>query len=73
MATIKVNGMHCENCKTAVENAVKGVNGVKNVKVDLDKKEVSYDLDDPEKMPYALDIVMGAIHDLGYEAEEKKA
>lgn len=73
MATIKVNGMHCDNCKKAVENAVKGVNGVKNVKVDLDKKEVSYDLDDPEKMPYALDIVMGAIRDLGYEAEEKKA
>ena len=70
MATIKVNGMHCENCKTAVENAVKSVKGVKNVKVDLDKKEVNYDLDDPEQMPYALDIIMGAIHDLGYEAKK---
>lgn len=72
MATIKVNGMHCENCKNAVEKAVSAVKGVKNVNVDLDKKEVSYDLDDPSQMPYALDIVMGAIRDLGYEAEEKK-
>lgn len=72
MPTIKVNGMHCENCKTAVEKAVNAVKGVKNAKVDLDKKEVSWDLDDPSQMPYALDIVMGAIHDLGYEPEAKK-
>lgn len=70
MPTIKVNGMHCANCKAAVEKAVSAIPGVKSAKVDLDKKELSYEED--KNMPIALDIIMGAIHDLGYEPENPR-
>lgn len=70
MPTIKVNGMHCANCKAAVEKAVSAISGVKSAKVDLDKKELYYEED--KNMPIALDIIMGAIHDLGYEPENQR-
>lgn len=70
MATIKVNGMNCEHCKAAVEKAVKAVPGVKNAKVNLDSKELEYEEYDKNK-PIALDIIMDAIKDLGYEPEVK--
>lgn len=71
MPTIKVNGMHCENCKNAVEKAVKAIPGIKSANVNLDKKELQYEEED-KNMPIALDIVMGAIHDLGYEPENPR-
>lgn len=70
MPTIQVNGMHCENCKNAVEKAVSAIPGVKNASVDLDKKELKWEEED-ENMPIALKIVMGAIEDLGYEPHVK--
>lgn len=39
--TLKVEGMSCKHCEMAVEEAVKGLAGVQNVKVDLVNKEVS--------------------------------
>ncbi len=39
-AILKVEGMSCNHCKMAVEKALKGINGVENVQVNLDKKEV---------------------------------
>lgn len=66
MASINVNGMHCENCKKAVENAVKNIPGVKSAQVNLDKQELHWEEIDAEK-PIALDIIMDAIKDLGYE------
>lgn len=71
MPTIKVNGMHCENCKNAVEKAVNALPGVKSAKVNLDKKELEYEEED-KHMPIALDIIMGAIRDLGYEPENQR-
>lgn len=68
MATIKVNGMSCEHCKNAVESAVKAIPGVKSAQVNLDKKELEYEEED-KNMPIALDIIMGAIRDLGYDPE----
>lgn len=66
MATMKVDGMHCENCKNAVEKTVKAISGVKDAKVDLDKQELHWEEVDAQK-PIALDIIMDAIKDLGYE------
>lgn len=37
---LKVEGMSCNHCRMAVEKALKEINGVENVQVDLDKKEV---------------------------------
>ncbi len=71
MATIKVNGMHCEHCKAAVEKAVKAIPGVKDAKADLATHMLEYSPKDPN-MPIALDIVMSAIRDLGYEPEKPK-
>lgn len=71
MATLKVNGMHCANCKAAVEKAVSSIPGIKSATVDLDKKELKYEEED-KNMPIALDIIMGAIRDLGYEPENQR-
>lgn len=70
MPTIKVNGMHCEHCKAAVEKAVNAIPGVKNATVNLDSKELKYEEED-ENMPIALKIIMDAISDLGYEPHVK--
>lgn len=36
---LKIEGMRCNHCKAAVEEALKEVSGVTEVKVDLDKNE----------------------------------
>ena len=71
MGTLTVNGMHCDHCKKAVEDAVKKIPGIKNATVNLDKKELQYEEED-KNMPIALDIIMGAIKDLGYEPENQR-
>ena len=35
----KIDGMDCNHCKMAVENAIKGVSGVTKVDVSLEKGE----------------------------------
>ena len=37
---LTVNGMHCENCKKRVIDLLSNIEGVKDVKVNLNKKEV---------------------------------
>ena len=37
--TIKIEGMSCNHCKMTVEKVLKEINGVKDVKVDLSKKQ----------------------------------
>ncbi len=65
MPTLKVNGMNCEHCKASVEKAVKAIPGIKDAEVNLEKKELHYEENDP-KMPVAVDVLMGAIRDLGF-------
>ena len=59
--TFKIGGMHCEHCKTRVEEIVNDINGVAG-KVDLKKGEltVSYaeDIDD--------EIIKAKIEKIGY-------
>ncbi len=43
MTTIKVKGMSCSHCTGAVQDALEKLDGVKNVVVDLDKGEASYE------------------------------
>lgn len=70
MATIKVNGMHCQNCRDSVEKAVSAIPGIKSAKVDLDKKELEYEEYD-KNAPIAIHIIMDAIKDLGFEPHVK--
>ena len=76
-----IGGMHCAACSSRiervtgrlpdVEKAVSAIPGVKSATVDLDKKELQYEEED-KNMPIALDIIKGAIRDLGYEPENQR-
>ncbi|HZJ77501.1 MAG TPA: heavy metal translocating P-type ATPase [Clostridia bacterium] len=50
--TLTIDGMTCGNCKAHVQNAISGVEGVKDISVDLDSKKatvyVSRDIPDSE-------------------------
>jgi len=40
--TIKINGMSCQHCVMAVTKALNGIEGVTDVRVDLQKGEASF-------------------------------
>lgn len=64
--TLQVKGMSCGHCVKAVENSVGGLNGVKSVSVDLEKKQVKVDF---ESEVVTLDKIKDTIDDQGYEVE----
>ena len=61
-AELKIGGMTCGHCKSAVEEALKDVNGVTEVVVDLEnaKALVSGDVD--------VQVLIAAVVEEGYEA-----
>jgi len=64
VATIlKVKGMSCQHCVMSVTKALNGLEGIGNVKVDLQKGEVSFE----NTQSLAQDRIKKAIHDAGYE------
>lgn len=65
MPTLKVNGMNCEHCKASVEKTVKAIPGIKDAHVDLNKNELHYE-DTNAKTPVPIELIMGAIRDLGF-------
>lgn len=62
---IKVEGMMCDGCKSAVEKACKGRSGVQNVKVDLQAgtAAVTYD-----ETAVSAEGLRAAIEEIGYDA-----
>jgi copper chaperone len=62
--TLNVSGMTCEHCVKAVNNALSGLSGVKDIKVSLKDGKVSFS-HDPAKAP--LDAIKAAIIEEGYE------
>jgi copper chaperone CopZ len=46
MQKLKINGMNCMHCVNTVKNAIESVNGVKNVRVSLEKNEAEFDADE---------------------------
>lgn len=64
-AKIQVQGMGCENCIRHVTEALEGLPGVKDVTVDLQTGEVSFDKPDSVSM----DAIKSAIKDAGYQIE----
>ena len=42
MTTIKISGMSCQHCVMAVTKALGGIDGIKDVQVDLQKGEASF-------------------------------
>jgi copper chaperone len=63
MKTIKVDGMTCNHCVMAVTRALEGIDGIKNVKVNLKKGQATFD----ETAPVDIKIVKEKIEDAGYE------
>jgi len=63
-AVLNVPTVSCNHCKMAIEGAVKGVDGVSSVDVDVEAKSVTVDFD-PGKT--SLETVEAAVQEEGYE------
>lgn len=63
MTTIKIKGMSCNHCVVAVDKALNEIEGIKDVKVDLQKGEATFE----EPMPLDMNIVRERIKKAGYE------
>lgn len=61
---IKVDGMTCNHCKSAVEGALKSVNGVSLAEVNLDENNVSVEFDEAA---VSLDKLKEEIEEQGYD------
>jgi mercuric ion binding protein len=68
-AFIEVKTIQCEMCVKSIENAVKNIDGVKRVEVDLQKKVATIQFV-PGKS--TLDVLEMAITKTGYDANAKK-
>jgi copper chaperone len=63
MTTVNIKGMSCNHCVMAVTKALKQIDGIKNVKVDLSKGEASFD----EAKPVDIKIIKERIKKAGYQ------
>ncbi len=63
MTTIKIKGMSCNHCVVAVDKALNEIDGIKDIKVDLQKGEATFE----EPMPLDMNIVRERIKKAGYE------
>ena len=63
---IKVEGMHCPLCTTAVKKAIKQLDGVENISVRLNTKEVTVIYDEKVK----IQDILTAIKTTSYEGVE---
>ena len=61
---LEVRGMTCGHCKMSVEGALKGLDGVEAVQVDLEtgKVEVTYD-----EAKVSVEDMKNAVEDQGYD------
>ncbi|MCE5038855.1 copper chaperone CopZ [Staphylococcus auricularis] len=64
---IQVDGMSCEHCKSAVENALTALTGVDQAEVSLEKGNVSVNYDS-EKV--TTNDMKDAIEDQGYDVPQ---
>ena len=63
MKTIKIKGMSCNHCVMAVTKALNEIEGIKDVRVDLEKGEASFE----ETKPVDMAIISERIEMAGYE------
>ena len=66
MATVKIKGMSCQHCVMAVTKALKEIEGLTEVVVDLDKGQATFS----ETKPVDITMVKDKIKKAGYEAVE---
>ena len=63
MTIVKIKGMSCNHCVMAVQKALGEIDGAKNVKVDLEKNEATFD----EATPVDMNTVQAAVKKAGFE------
>ena len=68
VATLSVEGMHCNHCKARVETALKAVKGVKKAEADLASGEVCVSYL-PSKV--SVSQLADAVNAIGFKAEVK--
>ncbi len=61
---INVEGMTCEHCVETVTKAVNSIDGISQVSVDLDKKQVTVDFDESRT---DMDAISSKIIEVGFE------
>ena len=66
MKNIKIKGMNCQHCVTAVTKALATLDGVKDVKVDLKSGVATYE----EVKAIDPKVVVAAVKKAGYEVVE---
>lgn len=66
ISIIKVEGMHCPLCTTAVKKAIKELDGIQSVSARLNTKEVTVTYDEKVKM----EDLLKAIKTTSYEGIE---
>ncbi|MDD5713042.1 MAG: cation transporter [Smithellaceae bacterium] len=62
MKTLKIEGMSCNHCVMAVTKALSGVAGVKDIKIDLQKGEATFE----EEKPVDMAALKAAVEKAGY-------
>lgn len=65
MGTIKVKGMSCHHCVTAVTHALEEIEGISRVTADLEKGEASF----KETKPVDPELIRRKIQEAGYEVD----
>ncbi len=63
MPTIQIKGMSCNHCVMAVTKALSGIDGIRNVKVDLARGEATFD----EAKPVDRAVIRERIKKAGFE------
>ncbi|SDM82021.1 copper chaperone CopZ [Sediminibacillus halophilus] len=64
--TLNVQGMSCGHCKTAVEGALKNLDGVSTAEVNLEAGKVDVTYDDAK---VSFDDMKEAVEEQGYDVE----
>ncbi|WP_010632716.1 copper chaperone CopZ [Sporolactobacillus vineae] len=62
--TLNVHGMSCGHCKMAVTNALKELDGVSNVSVDLENGKAAVEYDESKVQ---FDNMKDAVEEQGYD------
>jgi copper chaperone len=66
MTTIKIKGMSCQHCVMAATKALKEIDGLQDVAVDLDKGQAAFN----ETKPVDMSLIKDKIKKAGYEVVE---
>jgi copper chaperone len=66
MTTIRIKGMSCRHCVMAVTKALGGIDGVRDVQVDLEKGEASF----TEEKPMDRALIKERIAKAGFDVAD---